>query len=64
MLFHIQNMTCAGCARSVTMAIRPVDKDAVVTADPESHRVEVRTSAARTRIEAALDDAGYPASAA
>lgn len=64
MQFHIQNMTCSGCARSVTMAIRSVDKDAVVTADPESHKVEVQTSAARPRIEAALAEAGYPAAAA
>ncbi len=64
MQFHIENMTCSGCARSVTLAIRSVDRDAVVKADPESHKVEVETSAARERIEAALVEAGYPAAAA
>ncbi len=42
MQFHIQNMTCSGCARSVTMAIRSVDKDAVVTADPKATRSRSR----------------------
>ncbi|MES2548117.1 MAG: heavy-metal-associated domain-containing protein [Pseudomonadota bacterium] len=61
MQFHIQNMTCFGCARSVTAAIQSVDRDAVVKADPDSRKVEVETSAARAKIEAVLVEAGYPA---
>ena len=61
MQFHIENMTCSGCARSVTRAIQSVDKAAVVNADPENRKVEVETSAARTEIEAVLAEAGYPA---
>lgn len=63
MQFHIQNMTCFGCARSVTAAIQSVDKAAVVKADPETRKVEVETSAARGEIEAVLVEAGYPAAA-
>ena len=62
MQFHIQNMTCFGCARSVTAAIQSVDKAAVVKADPENRRIEVETSATRADIEAVLIEAGYPAS--
>ena len=61
MQFHIENMTCGGCARSVTKAIQSVDKAAVVTADPENRKIEVETSAARAEIEAVLAEAGYPA---
>ncbi|WP_295071169.1 heavy-metal-associated domain-containing protein [Tabrizicola sp.] len=61
MQFHIQNMTCFGCARSVTAAIQSVDRDAVVKADPDSRKVEVETSATRAKIEAVLAEAGYPA---
>ena len=34
MQFHIENMTCGGCVRSVTKAIQSVDPSAEVTADP------------------------------
>ena len=61
MQFHIENMTCFGCARSVTKAIQSVDKVAVINADPENRKIEVETSAARAEIEAVLAEAGYPA---
>ncbi len=61
MQFHIENMTCSGCARSVTKAIQSVDRGAVIKADPENRKVDVDTSAARAEIEAVLAEAGYPA---
>ena len=60
MQFHIENMTCFGCARSVTKAIQTVDKAAVIKADPENRKIEVETSAARGEIESVLAEAGYP----
>ncbi len=63
MQIHIQNMTCFGCARSVTAAIQSVDRAAVVKADPEKRQIDVETLAARAEIEAVLAEAGYPASA-
>lgn len=61
MQFHIENMTCGGCVRSVTKAIQTVDPTAKVAADPDTHRVDVETSAPRAAIEAVLADAGYAA---
>jgi copper chaperone len=61
MKFHIENMTCFGCARSVTKAIQSVDAGAVVNADPENRQVEVHTSASRSQIETVPAEAGYPA---
>ena len=59
MQFHIQNMTCGGCVRSVTKAIQSVDPAAEVKADPGTHKVEVRSAAPRERLVAALTEIGY-----
>ncbi|ACF51476.1 copper chaperone [Stenotrophomonas maltophilia] len=60
MEFHVEGMTCGGCARSVTKAIELVDPQASVQADPASRRVQVQTSASESQIVAALTDAGFP----
>lgn len=60
MEFHVEGMTCGGCARSVTKAIELVDPQASVQADPASRRVQVQTSASEAQIVAALIDAGFP----
>ncbi|MCQ9617351.1 heavy-metal-associated domain-containing protein [Paenalcaligenes niemegkensis] len=59
MQFHIDSMTCGGCARSVTKAIQSVDADAQIMTDPPSRRVEVTSSATQEQLEAALREAGY-----
>ncbi|MDP1576736.1 MAG: heavy-metal-associated domain-containing protein [Cypionkella sp.] len=59
MQFHIENMTCGGCARSVTKAIQSVDPAAEVKADPSTHTVEVTSSAPRDQLVNALTEVGY-----
>ena len=59
MQFHIETMTCGGCARGVTRAIHAVDPVAEVQADPPSRKVEVKTSAPRKALAAALTAAGF-----
>ena len=61
MQFHVENMTCGGCARSVTKAIQSLDVTARVEADPATRKVEVTSSRTRSEIEAVLAEAGYPA---
>ena len=61
MQLHIENMTCGGCARSVTKAIQSVDPAAQVKADPSSRSVVVTSASPREPILAALAEAGYPA---
>ena len=61
MQFHIENMTCGGCVRSVTKAIQSVDPTAKVSADPATHKVEVTTAFPRETLEAVLADVGYAA---
>jgi len=64
MQFHIDNMVCGGCARSVTKAIQSVDADAQVKADPPSRRIEVASCASQEQIAAALRAAGFAPRAA
>ncbi|MEX0405789.1 heavy-metal-associated domain-containing protein [Aquibium sp. LZ166] len=64
MQFHIENMTCGGCARSVTKAVESVDPQARVNADPVTKTVTIVSGASTASISKALADAGYPASAA
>jgi len=61
MQFHIENMTCGGCARGVTRAIQDVDPDAIVTADPPTKLVKVETTTPQNLIISALEKAGFPA---
>ena len=59
MQFHIENMTCGGCANSVTRAIQSVDPAADVKADPSTQKVEVTSAVPRDRLVAALTKVGY-----
>ena len=61
MQFHIQNMSCGGCVRSVTAAVQSVDPAATVTPDLANRNVEVASDRPRDVLEAALAKAGYPA---
>jgi copper chaperone len=60
MHFHIDNMTCGGCARSVTAAIRALDPSATVKADPPARTVEVESARAEDEVRSALTAAGFP----
>lgn len=55
-------MTCGGCARSVTRAIKDVDPDANIITDPPSRSVKVETSVPEGQIVSALQSAGFPPS--
>ncbi|WP_454674948.1 heavy-metal-associated domain-containing protein [Achromobacter pestifer] len=60
MQFHLDDMTCGGCARTVTKAVQSVDPDATVTADPPTRLIQVDTSASEAQIVTALREAGFP----
>ncbi|MCP8896474.1 heavy-metal-associated domain-containing protein [Shinella daejeonensis] len=61
MELRIENMTCGGCAKSVTKAIQSVDPTARVEANPEARAVKVETTATAGAIQQVLEEAGYPA---
>lgn len=47
MELRIENMTCGGCAKSVTKAIQSVDPNARIETDPASRGVKIETAATR-----------------
>ena len=61
MQFHVEEMMCGGCAKSVTKAITDLDKNATVETDPQSRTVKVETSASQAAVQKALAEAGFPA---
>jgi copper chaperone len=61
MQFQIDNMTCGGCARAVTAAIRSLDPVATVRADPPTRRLDVESARSEAELRATLAAAGFPA---
>jgi copper chaperone len=55
----IPDMTCGGCARGVTAAIKSVDPTAELVIDVETHKVQVKTSASAAAVKAAVLEAGF-----
>ena len=62
MEFNVNGMTCGGCVRAVTNAIRNVDPDASVHVDLAGKKVSVQSEAYAASIEAAISSAGYEVS--
>lgn len=60
MEFFIDNMTCGGCAKSVTKAIQSVDPVAKVEIDLETVLVKVESERPASDFIAVLDNVGYP----
>lgn len=58
--FYIPNMTCGGCAKSVTKALLSVDPQAHIETDPASRKVRINSAADENAFRAALIEAGYP----
>lgn len=61
--FHIPDMTCGGCARSISAAIRALDAEARVETDIPARRIGVDSRESRSALAAAIREAGYEASA-
>ena len=60
MQFHLENMTCGGCARTVTKAMKDIDPEATVLTDPPTRKVTVKTSLSVEKVSYALIEAGFP----
>jgi copper chaperone len=57
--FNVTDMTCGGCAATITDAIKCTDPAAQVQADPTTKRVEVESTMPASDIAAAIAAAGY-----
>ena len=60
MKLHIESMTCGGCARSVTAAIKDVDPAATVDIDLPGRNVKIESSQPVESFTKALEEAGFP----
>ncbi|PWF40557.1 heavy-metal-associated domain-containing protein [Massilia glaciei] len=58
--FYIPNMTCGGCAKSVTRALLGTDPQARIEAYPQAQEVRVDSALDEGAFLAALAAAGYP----
>ena len=58
--FYIPNMTCGGCAKSVTKALLSVDPQAHIETDPPARTVRVDSAMDEGSFLTALSEAGYP----
>ncbi|MBN8278999.1 MAG: heavy-metal-associated domain-containing protein [Gammaproteobacteria bacterium] len=59
--FSIPKMSCGGCVKTITGAVRAVDQNAVVEPDLARREVSIRSSTGSDALLAALAQAGYPA---
>jgi copper chaperone len=57
--FLIPDMSCDGCVRSVTNAVKQIDPAAAVAADLVGKRVRVESTATQESLAAAIRDAGF-----
>lgn len=59
----IPDMSCGHCVGVITKTVKELDQDAVLDFDLPARSVQVQSKLAPDALLAALDDAGYPASA-
>jgi copper chaperone len=57
--YTLPDMTCEGCVRAVTGAVRALDPGATLHFDIPAHQVRIATSQPAAPVEAALRDAGF-----
>lgn len=62
--FDVQDMTCGGCAASVTRAVQRIDAAAKVDVDLAAKKVKVESSHTRDEVRGAIAGAGFPVTGA
>jgi copper chaperone len=59
MTYHVEGMTCEGCARAVTAAVRKLTPDAFVEVDLLAGCVRVGGGADEATVRRAVERAGF-----
>ena len=62
--FSIPDMSCGHCKATVEQTIHALDPAAEIEFDMAARRISVKSSAEAARVQAALAEAGYPATPA
>lgn len=61
MRFHVENMTCGHCDRTIRKAIAALSPQAIVAIDLRAKHVDVESPLTAAQIVAALAEEGYSA---
>lgn len=57
--FHVPDMTCGGCVRAITNAVKEADPAADIAADVPAHLVRITSTQPAAALLAAMRDAGF-----
>lgn len=55
----VPDLACEACSRTITAAVKAVDPEATVAAEPSTKQVEIESSASEGAIREAIVGAGY-----
>ncbi|MEC8009255.1 MAG: heavy-metal-associated domain-containing protein [Pseudomonadota bacterium] len=61
MKLTIENMTCEGCAQSITTIIKNIDQTAELDFNIDAQTVDIKSSLPQEQITSALNKAGFEA---
>ena len=64
MKFHVPDMSCGHCSAAIDKALKAIDPHARVDTDLTSKTVTIATEKNVAALQAALKEAGYPATPA
>ena len=64
MKFHVPDMSCGHCSAAIDKAVKAIDPTAQIDADIKAKTVSVVSTQAAPALQAALSEAGYPATLA
>lgn len=64
MKFHVPDMSCGHCTAVIDKTLKAIDPDATVDSDLTSRTVTIASTKASVTLQAALKEAGYPATPA
>jgi copper chaperone len=57
---NIPKLVCSGCVKTVTKAIKAVDANATIEANPKTKVVSIETQSSEIAIKEAIAAVGYP----
>ncbi len=57
--FHVSDIHCDGCIRSMTSAVQDLDANATLRADLDTKLVTIKTTASDAAVAEAIRDAGF-----
>ena len=62
--FRVPDMTCSGCVKAVTNAVKQIDAGAMVDANLDTRQVRIDSTVAADSLAEAVRDAGFTVEAA